>query len=357
MPNGTEQRRVRIFVASPGDVAQERDQLTKVVNSLNSTISAIAPEKGITLELVRYETHTVPGLSAKGAEDVILKQLDDLGDYDIFIGIMWKRFGTPTTNAESGTEEEFELAYDALMGGLKKIRHVIFYFCQERIAIPRTNEELEQLVKVVKFRQKLSGVGLVGEYSDREAFGEVVKSHLDLMLSRIFSERSDVARAAERVGEVSLENTHVRDQINSLARRYVEIRREPFSDGRTQRLEVVFTEMKGLAFLAYPLLPDLSSSTPRDGGRDERVGERVAAIALLEAIPNEQYIDWLADRVCQERPFVGYHAGVALMNAVREFRTTHVEQLRAALKRALACVDENTDRGKVLKAAQLLNAL
>lgn len=351
MPEAAEQRRVRIFVASPGDVAQERDQLNKVVNGLNSTISAVAPEKGITLELVRYETHTVPGLSPKGAEDVILKQLDNLGDYDIFIGIMWKRFGTPTTNAESGTEEEFELAYDALMGGLKKIRHVIFYFCQERIAIPRTDEELEQLVKVVKFRQKLSGVGLVGEYADREAFGEVVKSHLDLMLSRIFSERSDVARAAERVGEVSLENTHVRQKIMSLARQYVEVRREPFSDGRTQKLEVVFTEMKGLAFLAYPLLSELSQSTPRDGGRDERVGERVAAIALLDAIPNQQFIEWLADRVCQERPFVGYHAGVALLNAVREFKETHRDRLRAAVERAQACVDPKSDRGKVLKAA------
>jgi hypothetical protein len=345
------QRRVRIFIASPGDVAHEREQLSRVVNSLNSTISAVAPEKGITLELIRYETHTVPGISPLGAEDVILKQLDDLGEYDIFIGIMWKRFGTPTTNAESGTQEEFELAYNALMGGLKKLRHVIFYFCQEKIAIPRTRDEWEQVGKVIEFREKLSGVGLVGEYADRETFGDVVKAHLDLMLSRIFSERGDVARAAERVGEVSLENTAVRDKIMSLARRYVESRREPFSDGRTQKLEVVFTEMKGLAFLAYPLLSELAKSTPRDGGRDERVGERVAAIALLEAIPNETYIDWLADRVCQERPFVGYHAGVALLNAVREFKGTHRDRLRAAIERALGCVSETSDRGRVLRAA------
>ena len=351
MPGDAEQRRVRIFVASPGDVAQEREQLNRVVNSLNSTISAVAPEKGITLELVRYETHTVPGFSPRGAEDVILQQLDDLGEYDIFIGIMWKRFGTPTTNAESGTEEEFELAYEALMKGLNKLRHVIFYFCQEKVAIPRTRDEWEQLGKVIRFREKLSGVGLVGEYSDREAFGEVVKSHLDLMLSRIFSERSDVARAVERVGEVSLENSEVREKIMSLARQYVSIRREPFSDGRTQKLEVVFTQMKGLAFLAYPLLSELTESTPRDGGRDERVGERVAAIALLEAIPNERHIEWLADRVCQERPFVGYHAGVAMLNAVREFKATHRDRLRAAVKRGLGCVSETSDRGKVLKAA------
>jgi hypothetical protein len=351
MPGEAEQRHVRIFVASPGDVAQERELLNRVVNGLNSTISAIAPEKGITLELVRYETHTVPGFSPKGAEDVILKQLDDLGEYDIFIGIMWKRFGTPTTHAESGTEEEFELAYNALMGGLKKLRHVIFYFCQEKIAIPRTRDEWEQLGKVIKFREKLSEVGLVGEYSDRETFGEVVKSHLDLMLSRIFSERSDVARAVERVGEVSLENNDVREKIMSLAQQYVAIRREPFSDGRTQKLEVVVTEMKGLAFLAYPLLSELARSMPRDGGRDEHVGERVAAIALLEAIPNEKYIEWLADRVCQERPFVGYHGGVALLNAVREFKATHRDQLRAAIKRALACVNATSDRGKVLQSA------
>lgn len=96
----------RIFVASPGDVQEERSILEEVINELNLTISS---EREIKLELIKWETHSYPGFGADG-QDVINKQIDD--DYDIFIGIMHGRFGTPTNRAESGTYEEFLNAYE-----------------------------------------------------------------------------------------------------------------------------------------------------------------------------------------------------------------------------------------------------
>jgi hypothetical protein len=36
--------------------------------------------------------------------------LDQIGQYDLFVGIMWRRFGTPTGVAGSGTEQEFDHA-------------------------------------------------------------------------------------------------------------------------------------------------------------------------------------------------------------------------------------------------------
>jgi hypothetical protein len=80
--------------------------LSKSLIELNLTISALAPEKAILLELVRWETH-VPPLIADEPEKVVL---DHFGAYDIFVRIMWKRMGTPTTEAQSGTEEEFHRA-------------------------------------------------------------------------------------------------------------------------------------------------------------------------------------------------------------------------------------------------------
>ncbi|MYD31374.1 MAG: DUF4062 domain-containing protein, partial [Nitrospira sp. SB0661_bin_20] len=61
------------------------------------------------MDVVRWETRTTPGFG-KDPQDVINKQISDA--YDIFIGIMWTRFGTPTPRAGSGTEEEFLRAYD-----------------------------------------------------------------------------------------------------------------------------------------------------------------------------------------------------------------------------------------------------
>src|SRR5262245_43095503 len=89
----SESRAVRIFASSPGDVQEERAHLTTVVNELNETIAIVAPEKKLSLELIRWETHAAPGLHVGGAQGSVSAQIPE---YDIFIGIMWKRFGTPT---------------------------------------------------------------------------------------------------------------------------------------------------------------------------------------------------------------------------------------------------------------------
>ena len=50
-----------IFVASPGDVAEERELLEEVIRELNQQWSRA---KGIRLELVQWATHTYPSMTA-----------------------------------------------------------------------------------------------------------------------------------------------------------------------------------------------------------------------------------------------------------------------------------------------------
>jgi len=51
----------------------------------------------------------------------------NLPSYDIFIGILWKKFGTLTGRACSGTEEEFNRAYERYKENPSKLR-IMFYF-------------------------------------------------------------------------------------------------------------------------------------------------------------------------------------------------------------------------------------
>jgi hypothetical protein len=95
----------RIFVASPGDVQIEWGALASAVVEISETLGEAQDYR---LELVHWETHAVP--DAGRPQQVINKQLCD---YEVFVGIMWKRFGTPTGEADSGTEEEFRIAYAA----------------------------------------------------------------------------------------------------------------------------------------------------------------------------------------------------------------------------------------------------
>ncbi|MDP3000713.1 MAG: DUF4062 domain-containing protein, partial [Bryobacterales bacterium] len=102
MPRNLQQ--FRIFLASPVDVQSERARLEKVVREMNSILSS----QGLQLELLGWETHAYPEFGSD-PQAVISSQLGT--DYDIFIGVLWSRVGTPTPRYPSGTLEEFQAAY------------------------------------------------------------------------------------------------------------------------------------------------------------------------------------------------------------------------------------------------------
>jgi hypothetical protein len=75
-----------------------------------------------------------------------------VGQFDVFIGIMWKRFGTPTGRAESGTDEEFNVALKSWK--TTRTPRIMFYFSQAPYTL-RSIEEAEQLRKVLQFRRRV----------------------------------------------------------------------------------------------------------------------------------------------------------------------------------------------------------
>jgi hypothetical protein len=336
---------VRVFIASPGDVAAERDQLSKVVGEINLTISAIAPEKGIILELIRWETHVHPGMGVD-AQDVVNQQITE---YDIFVGIMWKRFGTPTERAESGTEEEFLKAYSSWQE--HKRLPVLFYFCQAPFPPPRSAEEIKQLARLVEFREELSQKGLVWEYSDRSTFPDVIRPHLILVLSRMFSQQDSLEAAATETMKSATSNDliTVRNRVKALAKEYETLRTTfPSGNERTRKMTVVESKMRSESLSTYPILSELvHSASP---------GERLAAVATLKEIPTASYLTWLADRVGVEKPFIGYHATLALLHAARKMGEPHRNAVRTALRRAKGTLEnlnyQDPNQVRVLNDAQ-----
>jgi len=169
MPHPTQL--VRIFLASPGDVSDERSAARRIIAETNRTI---ASSQGITLQLVGWDTDTVPQLGAD-PQSIVNSQIADAGDYDLFIGIMWNRFGTPTPRAGSGTEEEFRHAVDAQRSTGRP--HIMFYFCKSPTALERL-EVIDQKRKVVQFREEVETMGLVQTYGDAIEFERLFREHL-----------------------------------------------------------------------------------------------------------------------------------------------------------------------------------
>jgi hypothetical protein len=133
--------KLRIFVASPGDVDKERDIVSVVVQELRSCIGNILD---IELEVIRWGTHAWPDIG-EDAQDVINREI---GEYDILVGIMWRRFGTPTERASSGTEEEFDRACRYYKN--YKRPKIMFYFRETPFYLADLNG-LSQFRKVLLF--------------------------------------------------------------------------------------------------------------------------------------------------------------------------------------------------------------
>ena len=199
---------VRIFVASPGELLQERNQLDSVVAELGRTMGR---DLGFGIELLRWERDSVPGM---GRPQAVINQ--NIGSYHFFVGMLWKRFGVPTGVAESGTEEEFRLAYRRWQN--KEIHDILFYFC-EAPWVFRQVAELDQARAVLRFREELERLALVSTYRDRDRFADTVRPHLYNKFAgfRNFSEspRSMPEPSMEPLLQLELEGERERCALNN----------------------------------------------------------------------------------------------------------------------------------------------
>lgn len=164
-----------IFVSSPSDVSEERDVVDKVVNEINGNWSR---DLNVRFDVIRWERDAVPGFGVD-AQDVINREVGD--EYDIFVGIMWARFGTPTIRAGSGTEEEFEIAFERYTNDPSSVR-IMFYFKSQPPAPGKFDSN--QLDRVNEFRSKLSNKGgLWASFETAQEFESLLRSHLSNVIA------------------------------------------------------------------------------------------------------------------------------------------------------------------------------
>jgi hypothetical protein len=176
--------KISVFIASPGDVGPERDRIAGVTQELNRTLGAM---ERVMLDAVRWETHAWPGFG-EDAQAVINAQIPP---YDIFIGLFWKRLGTQTGRAVSGTVEEFERAYEQWETHQRP--SIMFYF--NTSPFTPTAEDLEQYQGVLEFKRVLRERGaLYWEYGTVDELESLVRQHLFHEIPRLLT--ADLARRA-----------------------------------------------------------------------------------------------------------------------------------------------------------------
>ena len=151
-------RILKVVVASPGDVQAERNLIEEVVKDLNQGVAA---DRKLRLEVARWETDAYAGFHPEEPQGLI-DSLLEIEACDVLISIFWNRFGTPTKDAQSGTEHELRKAISSLEETGRP--HVMVSFNKKHYT-PQSDAESEQMGQIRRFRDELSGKALLWSYT------------------------------------------------------------------------------------------------------------------------------------------------------------------------------------------------
>ena len=160
----------KCFISSPSDTQEEREICDQVFSDINGVIGE---KNNFRIESIRWENDVRPGFGKNSAQELINQRIEEC---QLYIGIMSTRFGTPTENAGSGTEEEFCLAYDKFINSENDIELMI-YFNDNPPSIDSIDPD--QLKKVKEFKELISDKkGLYSNYKGTNDFKKKLTKHL-----------------------------------------------------------------------------------------------------------------------------------------------------------------------------------
>ena len=132
---------ITVFLASPTDVDHEREFVARTIQEWNDLNGR---HRGVQFELLRYESSVSAGFGKDG-QDVINTQIGE--DYDLLIAIFWKRLGSATPRARSGTVEEYERAFERYKNG----ENVDISFIFKYVTVDFRKEDISQLNALTTF--------------------------------------------------------------------------------------------------------------------------------------------------------------------------------------------------------------
>lgn len=190
-------KQIKILVSSPTDLNTERDIIDEIIDEINLDRGK---NEGFILSPIKWETHARPGQGQEPQAQIN----EAIGyDCDIYLGMLGNRFGTPTQNFGSGTEEEFSLALRA-KEETGSPQEVFFYFKEGDVSV--NDIDIEQLANVRSFKKTLKeNKVLFWPFKSEEDFRLVVRRHISRGLTDILK-MPDTASKEVSLNEVGAQS-------------------------------------------------------------------------------------------------------------------------------------------------------
>ncbi|HEY6419683.1 MAG TPA: hypothetical protein VIX59_11830 [Candidatus Binataceae bacterium] len=158
----------RVLLAAPSDVTEEHALVADAINNWNVQLGDGARAR---IELMNWRTHAHPE-AGRRPQASINRQFADRAD--LVLAIFWRRLGSPTGKAASGTVEEIERAR-------RRGKKVMVYF-RQRLSAEKDAPDSREQARMERFRRKLGRSALYGTYRDVQEFESTVRKDLALVM-------------------------------------------------------------------------------------------------------------------------------------------------------------------------------
>jgi len=174
-----EVKQIKLFVSCPGDISDELDSIKLVVQDINDTIGEYS---SYVIKILNWKTDTYTQIGSD-AQEVINEQIDS--KYDILLGLIWSRIGTPTKRDKSGTVEEINRALS------NNDKEQLIYFKTTSIDI--TKIDVNQIGKINDFKKDLKEKGvLFHQFPTTDDFESLLKVQLPKLINDKIINRKEV---------------------------------------------------------------------------------------------------------------------------------------------------------------------
>lgn len=154
-----------LLISCPGDVKEEVDLIESVVDEFNELYDETV---GITIKTRHWSKSSY---AQSGGKPQALLNEQFVNKCDAAVAIFWTRFGSPTDQYGSGTEEEIEIM-------LQSGKQVFMYFSDKPISPSIMNDDGYK--KVQAFREKYKDRGIYFVYSSEAEFKKLFFAHLSM---------------------------------------------------------------------------------------------------------------------------------------------------------------------------------
>lgn len=147
---------LKVFIASPGDINQERNEVEQIIYKWNIENT---DRKKVVLMPIRWENNSIPSYTENMSGQAILNQ-QIVENSDILIAIFGHKLGSPVDGYESGTVAEIDYFYN-------KVGEKVGVFFVEKNIEPNLAHEYSR-VKEYKHSLEREKKGLYKSYSEEE---------------------------------------------------------------------------------------------------------------------------------------------------------------------------------------------